>query len=484
MSFLHGRARPPAVGKGIQCPSCGFLQSIPSDTARQAHCQHCASVLELGDVETKVLGRLGPTPEFALSIGAEFPWAGCTYQVAARIDWREADPDPGDFCHEYLLWSPERLPRWLNHERGGWTLWTPTHLGPTEDRCRFHPGDRMRTGDGRAWTCVERGSLQCAYVDGALPWLLAVGASRPYQEFKGPEGALFEIQADGEELDFGLGRKLKDEQIKALLGATPVGPGGSEPDPGVGPILGSMIATGLGSALSYALSSRLAEGAGRSSVTLDWEGPANCGPGGEFEVGSSADAVGFCLSSWLDQQWLAVALEVRSADSVVHRDTALLERWSGVEGGEHWVEDSASRCLYARGFQPGPHAVELCGESGREHATDATPVPPLTLEIRPNTVDPTLLSGAGAILAVLALVNLFALISYASEELGAFRLGRTYRKVMVILAVSVCGGAWLLTVSHATIPKADPRDQGSVREQSSGSRGLRGHFGGGPDFGK
>lgn len=479
MSGHHGRPRPPYEPVPIRCPQCGFSQTVPTDTARQGHCQSCDSTLALDDGEARVLGHAPPAPEFRFQIGQTFAHRGLPYEIAARIAWATDDDDPHEFCHEYLLWSRDRAALWLNHQHDGFALWTPTHAGPVDEDLHQAAGDSMQHASGERLRCVEAGVLRCTYVDGALPWRLSVGARRPYQEYRGKGGSRFEVVVDGDDLDFGEGLELSEADVLRAFG-TDVADGVVTDGTGANGLDVAALwlaAAGAPLLLAFVLWPGPTE---QLAAVADWPESPECTVLGNVDVESHGTVVRSDAGAPLDQQWLALDLRFEDNTQIVYQRALMLERWSGYEGGEHWVEDHSRRSAKVRGIPPGRYDVRVCGESGAEGRTDPKPMAPATVRIATGGRDAVPLGVGGAVAFGAAALALLLRIWGKDAEGEPLRPGPWVGTMGRVAAIAVAAMAVLCFAFQSHVPT--PPTAGDTRENSSGVR--RSYIGGGTDWGK
>ncbi len=361
-----GRPRPPHRPRTVGCPSCGDTVSLQDERAELVVCRSCGSHLELTEDELKIIGAGAERAwRFDLDLGDSFRHRGLRYEVVARMAYVEEPDDPP--TRQYLLYHPAHGSMWLSEYQGNWDLSEPTHVMPKRGPFALLKGDDLQTHDGGRWVAVESGVTRLAYVDGALPWMAKVGDVTHYAELVAADGSgeLYEVEASGDEVEHGRGRRLPVEAVRAATGRRdlpdPVVP--SEDIVGRRRMFRRMLAIAAAALVLNLLMLLWAGARGHEVLTEQVDAAALSGEviTAPFEISKAGEAVRIELRSpRLDNAWMAVDVAVvRGEDAVIHVDDADISYYHGVDGGETWSEGSRSEVLYLRVPEPGPHRLLL-----------------------------------------------------------------------------------------------------------------------------
>lgn len=418
---LLGRPRPPYEPKSVQCASCGSPQSVADERAVQLVCGACGATLELSGTEAAVLrqGRPGGSYPFPLALDAPFKWKGHRWRVTARLALTE-DDDPGGVTRVYYLYSPRRGPLYLDEYGGQWCLSWDTHVQPLSDPFSADEGQRIQTGDGRAWAATDGGSYRVAWVDGALPWVQQVGDRIRYAEFRAIDGSedLLDAEGQGREVEMGLGQALTPEQVRAATG-NPRLPASEPEKPSLavratdrwplGLLAGAACAALVFNGLVWAAARGSGEVVLRQKMDpyeLEGEALTNV-----FRVPRPGDVLAVEMSaSSLSNAWMAVDFAlVGASETVFHVDDVDLEYYFGTEGGESWSEGSRSETALFRVPEAGDYRLLVHAVDGRgETEVSSQSTVPLHIEVRAGAM-PTSWSvlgmvGAGAMALLMLLL--------------------------------------------------------------------------------
>ncbi|PID56293.1 hypothetical protein CSB45_12245 [candidate division KSB3 bacterium] len=218
---LHsGRKRPKYTPKDIHCPSCGAGLTVKDERSELVVCEYCGSHLDVSKEEKEILGKGASRKwEFPLQIGDSFRHKKVRYEIIARMVFIE-DDDEDELSRQYLLYNPCHGTLWLSEYDGDYSLSSDTHLMPKADPFSLKQGAVMTTYDDRKWVLEGTGVYELVYVDGALPWIAAVGDRVEYAEFlnkKSPK-LQYDVQRIDGEIEYGKGESLSLQQLRRALG--------------------------------------------------------------------------------------------------------------------------------------------------------------------------------------------------------------------------------------------------------------------------
>lgn len=233
-----GRERPAHAPRSLNCPNCGAGLTVQDEHAELVVCSSCTSHLDLSAADAAALTQPVRDREwgFPLAIGDRWQHEGISYTVVARMALIEPDSKP---TLQYLLFNPSLGGLWASEYDGDWSLFRSSRLMPLSgDPFALDEGERITTGDRRRWRKAEGGTLELAWIDGALPWQAKLGDRIEYAEFSGDNQALYEAQRTSKEVEYGEGRNLTAAEVATATGnstpdaAASGGPGGSSGDGG------------------------------------------------------------------------------------------------------------------------------------------------------------------------------------------------------------------------------------------------------------
>ncbi|RME19078.1 MAG: DUF4178 domain-containing protein [Deltaproteobacteria bacterium] len=217
----EGRQDLSGGAREVSCPHCGAPVERPSGREIQtAVCAYCGSQLDLTGAEARAIG-INPEqkPNFLLEIGAAGKIDGVRYEVCGRMYYSDAE---GYASREYLLWNPEKGYLWLGEESGHFLLSRPTNIAPRmslDAISGLSPKTAVKIGN-KEFRYYETVRETLRYVDGALPWIASVGDSFTVTTLIRPP-ELYEVEWDGDEVEYFLGRYLPAEQVWKAFGLKP-----------------------------------------------------------------------------------------------------------------------------------------------------------------------------------------------------------------------------------------------------------------------
>lgn len=420
----QGRPRPAYTPKSLHCPHCGAGLTVKDEHSEMVVCDYCGSHLEVTSEELTVLGK-GPARkwDFPLALGASFRHKGARYEVIARLALIE-DGDPTYLTREYLLYNPYRGTLWLSEYQGHYDLSSTTHVMPVGEPFSCGKGDSLETHDGRQWVMEETGEYELAYVDGALPWVAKVGDRQRYAELTAEDGSgdLYEAEAQGQELEYGIGRRVPLAMVRRATGKEDL-PEPAAPLENVARTRSAyhwmLKLTALALAVNAVLW-LLAGAKGHEVLEQRFDAAALTREtlSQPFEIRRADDVVKVELDSRaLDNAWMVVDVAVvEGEDRVIHTLEADMEYYHGYEGGESWSEGSRSRSVYFRVPEAGTHrlllhAVSATGETPQAEAAQH----PLRVRVVAGAVRPLWFKGV----TVLCLVSLVGVgMSYLKWKKG------------------------------------------------------------------
>ncbi|MFH0821587.1 MAG: DUF4178 domain-containing protein, partial [Pseudomonadota bacterium] len=211
-------------GQVIQCASCGKpFEGKRVDTTKMVVCEACGANLLLDEAESRVVGKnKGAVPSFGLEIGMPVTIEETKYEVMGRILYEEIAEGEQYPSRDYVLYEPEKGYLWLTEENGHFTISVPIHMRVPITAVMTAKAS-VKVGN-ETFRLFERGEQRIAWVDGALPWVAAVGETTKYAGIiKPPE--FIDQEITGTEVELFRGRYLPRNELVAGLpkGVEPAG---------------------------------------------------------------------------------------------------------------------------------------------------------------------------------------------------------------------------------------------------------------------
>ena len=377
-----GRARPPFEPKLIRCSVCGAQLSTLDERTELVVCPSCDSQLQVTGVQQRVLGKSSTSVNFPLDLGDSFTWEDHRYEVMARIASIE-EGDLTEMTRDYLLFSPRRGTLWLSEYGGQWSIARRSHVQPEESPFVVSPGGSLMTHDGREWQCVEGGTYQVYYVDGALPYVCKVGDQSTYVDFTdGQRGQLSAETSHSSrgglaEVEYTVGQALRISEVRTATGNTAI-PGEQLISRAAATSISKALSVLMLAAAAFALIVNIglvvvADGSGSVaySTTVNPSSLTQEVETGSFTLDGPTGVTIRLAAPGLDQAWMSVnvGLVKKSSkaedDRVLHVTDGEMSRYSGYEGGEYWAEGSTStRTNVFWVAEPGTYALIVQGVSG------------------------------------------------------------------------------------------------------------------------
>jgi len=210
-----------SAAEEVSCPNCGAPLEQPREREVQTVvCAYCGAQNDLSGAAARVMG-INPEqkPDFLLDIGRAGNLDGVRYEVCGRMQYSDAE---NYRSIEYLLWNPERGYLWLAEERGHFLLMRPTRQAPRTSPAALRsarPKTPVQVGQ-QQFLFYETTREHLTYVDGALPWLASVGDQFTVSALVRPP-QMFELESDGEELEYFIGEYLPPERVWQAFGLKP-----------------------------------------------------------------------------------------------------------------------------------------------------------------------------------------------------------------------------------------------------------------------
>lgn len=378
-SLDQGRRRPPYKPKDIHCPHCGAGLTLKDERSELVVCNYCSSHINVTEEQAKVLGK-GPELQwdFPLKLGDQYRFKGARYEVIARMAFIE-DNDASELTREYLLYNPRRGTFYLDEYHGQYSISEPTHVMPKAHPFTKKRGETLFTYDNQKWVVEGSGAYTLEYVDGALPWIAQIGDKITYVEFSEQSGSgrQYEVEAQGDEVEFGMGQAVPLELVRRATGKETLGIEQVAPLDAAQTrrwFLMMILVSGLVMAVNFIFCflslSRGSEVLTQSFTAQQITDEVISNP---FFVANNGNLIEVTVeSSSLDNAWMAVDLAVVEGDDmVIHTFDSDLEYYHGYEGGESWSEGSHSASTYIKIPKSGNYRLLMHAVSNRGDAASA-----------------------------------------------------------------------------------------------------------------
>lgn len=368
----QGRPRPPYTPRDFHCPHCGAGLQVKDEHSELIVCNYCGSHLDMTEDQAKVLGQ-GPAKKwsFPFELGDPFQYKGGKYEIIARMAFIE-DGDYSELSRQYLLYNPRRGTYYLNEYKGEYSISRPTHVMPASDPFTRKRGDVIRTYDNSTWVTEGAGTYELMYVDGALPWIASIGDKITYAEFseKNGSGRQFEAEAQGDEIEFGMGLALPLEMVIRATGKQTLMPPPAETMDAAQTrnwfiilILFSCAMTAINGFFWYVSDHRGSTVLEQTIGAEELSGEILTQP---FKVSSAGNLIEVGIrADKLDNAWMTVDLAVvEGEEKVIHEFDGDMEYYHGYEGGESWSEGSSSSSTFIKIPKAGTYRLLVHAVSG------------------------------------------------------------------------------------------------------------------------
>jgi len=368
--------------RSLTCPSCGGTVELRDQKGtRMVVCQYCGGGIDVtvpGDAKLLFEAeerRLIPH----LPMGASGKIHGATWTVIGRVRYIERDDGGVYRWDSYQIYNPDKGYAFLEQENGHWMFFRRTRKHVKPEWLAKSPGAGFRFGDNK-YKVFEKGSCSIEYVEGELSWVARTGdktsyfdaISPPYmlsaewtpQEIEWSHG----VYVPRREIAKAFGVKLDDLPRKAGVG--PAEPSKEKPGHRVAKWVGMALVVALGACAAYAWFHSPAnedvlfyQEPIQSNAYLSNEGWIS--PPIQIPEGSHVCEVKVWGRS-LNNQYVGLSVAfLDDRERVCLGTEGVVERYSGVEGGEAWREGSLADSRLVRLEGPATYLLNVFGEAGK-----------------------------------------------------------------------------------------------------------------------
>lgn len=210
------KARSRSQAMEVQCPNCGAPLSMPQGReVKTIVCEYCGTQADLSGAQAKVMGinPKGLDPDFSLEIGTVGKLGDVSWAVSGRLLLSNTDTSQEHLQRRYLLHNPEKEPLWLMQDGGHFYLVESTEKQPVLDPLLLDkPRTPVQIGTDEVYRFAEAGESRVLWVDGALPWRLAVGNSFVWANLVAPP-RIFLVESSGAALRCYTGKYTPAQEI-------------------------------------------------------------------------------------------------------------------------------------------------------------------------------------------------------------------------------------------------------------------------------
>ena len=360
--------RPPSTagsheGQHIRCPNCDAPMEVTKDREVETRvCDFCGAQNDLTGAAARVMG-VNPqdyNPGFFFEIGQAGEFLQKRHEVCGRMLYQDEE---GYLAREYLLFNPDSGYLWLAEENNHYLLNQPTQQAPLADPFRMVPKQRVKAGD-KVFRFYEAGRSQLVYVDGSLPWLASSGEMHYYADLTAPP-ELFQVESDGQEVEYFRGQYMTPEQVWAAFKLDPPIPRAYGIHPAQpfsrGPLAAMLLVLGgVFAVINLLLLMWSLTRGGEQIFAAKFSGDEYRKEtlSKPFRVGTGSVISMAIQAPRLNNSWIAlnVAL-VNSRMEVVEEMEGDVSYYHGVEGGESWSEGSTSSTSHYKSPPPGSYQL-------------------------------------------------------------------------------------------------------------------------------
>lgn len=202
-----------------KCPTCGAPLSFRPGTLVVV-CGYCQSISARTDRDPRLIGKVADLVDTGspLRVGLEGSYAGRAFTLTGRTQMRH--PLGGVWNEWYLALSDGRW-GWLAEAQGRFYL-TFAHAVsvPIPAPETLRAGSTVNLGDQGLWAVAEVSTGAIASAEGEIPWLVDLGASYPFADLSGPNGAFATLDYSEEPPLFFTGREIPFEDLKLKASAS------------------------------------------------------------------------------------------------------------------------------------------------------------------------------------------------------------------------------------------------------------------------
>ena len=404
--------------QSVNCPSCGgSVQVRDAELTVMVVCAFCDAALDVSVTEAIRLLYQSQSQQrqgFPIQIGAVGTINGVTWMVLGRVGYREDDPTGIWTWDELQLFNPEKGYAFLSCEDGHWMLFKPLRHRVNFDPRTVHPKQSVRL-EGQTYKVFERSRALIEYVEGELTWVARIGDKLGYMDAIRPPYMLSAEWTESE-MEWTSGRYLPCEEVCTAFsleagklrqpsGVAPAQPFYRSGDQTIRAKAGLAAAVLILSAMIFGwIVTDPREVHSTTMTSADYlsergyvSEPFDVPRGNHiYKLQINSDGV---YNSWVD---MSIAFLDEDENVVLDAD-AIVESYSGTEGGESWSEGSKHDYTLIRLRGPNTYRLNVFGGAGtwsRRGDRESSSGPAVTLKLYQDVM-PIRFYLFGAIVALL-----------------------------------------------------------------------------------
>jgi len=354
----------------LNCTNCGGpLELQAPDRSERIWCPNCGAGHDISEGKLKFFAMMTTKPiEPLIPLGAKGTIDGDEYVIAGFME-RSVRFDRTYFWTEYLLYNQARGFRWLVNSDDHWSFVEPVEAGDVQDGNR-QGANRTIRWNGITFKLYQVAIAKVTYVLGEFYWRVEVGEPVDAADWIAPpHGMSKEItKTNAREITYSHARYLATDEVEKAFNVTklprPHTVGWMQPYTG-----GDLTKTwALMIALIFLVALVLGVTRSRRVVVdqmytlepVETTGePARIFFTPPFELSGGRNLM-IDLYANVDNTWVYVAGDVvNETTSATEGFDTTLERYEGVEDGEHWSEGSNSKSVYISAPAKGRYAMRI-----------------------------------------------------------------------------------------------------------------------------
>jgi len=370
--------------QNIKCPQCsGQLTLQGGQQILSITCHYCGSVLDTHN-NFKVLSKFATTKFsiFPFKIGSKCTWNGVGFILIGIVQYVQKDEWGSYPWVEGLLYSPTHGYLWLIYENGHFVIGRECKTRASNEPKSLSQVEIFKDYldvDGTSYRIFEIGTAEITFVLGELTWVAQPRDKIEYLDAIAPPH-LYCIEKSKSEQEYFKGEYVSGPDVFAAFGledkSQPEGVYACQPLKVSPTVEGISFAGKLYALITFFLILWFA--AHYSGHTIYSESlPLKPDPGWtennpniaetsyKFSANETSNLMTFKIYAPLSDAW--AAFDVGIVDAAGNEITGFfpdISYYSGVEGGESWVEGSRSTTSYFQLPAPGEYAFNISYEGG------------------------------------------------------------------------------------------------------------------------
>lgn len=361
--------------QSTNCPNCGGSVEIKdSKKAAMIVCQYCGAAMDVSTPgSAKMLYQSAKKKgQFPIPMGSQGTLRGIKYTVIGRVKYKEEI-----YTWDSLqLFNPTSGYAFLEYDNGHWMFFKglkhPVNFNPRMARPKMSISYR-----GQKFKVYETGHAKIADVEGELSWVARIGDLVGYMDAIRPPNML-SAEWTKNEMEWSYGTYMPRADVAKAFGLKAEGlrkPSGIAPAQPFKRTGAQRLQTWIGLAavivlLLLAVPAYLFSNAG-SEILLNADVPKSYMSeqgwiSQPFEVPPGNHVCELhTYAKGLKNEWTAMTIAFLDEEERVVLDAdAVMERYSGYSGGEHWSEGSLDDYALFRLEGPATYRLNVFGQSG------------------------------------------------------------------------------------------------------------------------